>query len=85
MTDPIEPSNVEIEMKMVAERAAGKALPPNLKALTERHIERVLTLVDTMRSAGVDESLVRHSVREVIDSYEKELVDALTRIAKENE
>ena len=65
------------------QRAAAGMLPPQLQHLSERHLQQLVKLVVAMRAAGIDEALVRHSVRQIIDSYEHELVEALMRLAKE--
>ncbi|MBQ2263601.1 MAG: hypothetical protein II336_19840 [Loktanella sp.] len=83
MTEIVETETLEKTMKAVAERALGEAVPPTLQTLTERHLEKVLNLVETMRAAGVDESIVRHSIREIIESYEQELVKVVAQMAED--
>lgn len=83
MTGIIEPVILENTMKAAAERALGKSIPPTLKTLTERHLEKVLNLVETMRAAGVDDSIVRHSIHEIIESYEQELVKVVAQMAED--
>jgi hypothetical protein len=70
------------EMAEAERRAAGGNLPRQLRDLSERHLVQLENLVETMRAAGVDEALVRHSVREVVESYEHELVMALMRVSE---
>lgn len=83
MTDILQTEALESTMKAVAERTLGKQIPPTLKTLTERHLEKVLNLVEAMRVAGVDESIVRHSIREIIESYEQELVKVVEQMAED--
>ncbi len=83
MTDILQTETLESTMKAVAEHTLGKQIPPTLKTLTERHLEKVLNLVEAMRVAGVDESIVRHSIREIIESYEQELVKVVEQMAED--
>lgn len=83
MPESLETATLEITMKAAAERALGKSIPLTLKTLTERHLEKVLTLVETMRAAGVDDTIVRHSIREIIESYEQELVNVVAQMAED--
>ncbi len=83
MTKPSAAENFETVLKDKANKAAGGSLPPQLQRLTDQHVERLRSLVEAMRVAGVDDGLVRLSVRDIIDSYEAELLDALLRLAEE--
>ena len=83
MTEASEWERDAAELSAAWARVAGGSLPPHLKVLTERHICRLETLLETMRNAGIDENLVRHCVREIIGSYEAGLVDVLVRLSKE--
>lgn len=62
-------------------RARTEDLPPQIMAINQRHVDALYKLISTMRAAGIDEDMVRSSVRDVVSSYEQELVDALTRIS----
>lgn len=64
-------------------RAAEHDLPPQIEAINQRHLTALYRLVTTMRAAGIDDEVVRGSVREIVSSYESELVDALTRLGAE--
>ena len=64
-------------------RAGGDTMPPQLRQITVAHAAKLQKLVETLRAAGVEDSLVRHSVRELIQSYEEELVEVVTSIARE--
>lgn len=77
MTDLSEREQYTAELLAASDRATGGLLPAHLTFLTERHILRLEALLEAMRSAGVDEDLLRHSVREVIVSYEASLVEAV--------
>lgn len=83
MTEASEWERGATELSAAWARVAGGSLPPHLEVLTERHIYRLETLLETMRNAGIEEDLVRHCVREIIGSYEASLVDALVRLSKE--
>ena len=83
MTEPIKREVYVAELSAASERVAGESLPPHLRALTERHLARLETLLEAMRGAGVDEDLMRHSVREIIDSYEAHLIEVLVHLSKE--
>ena len=83
MTRSIDLDQCRVELTAVSERAAGGALPLQLKTLTDKHLAQLETLVEAMRMAGIQEDLVRHSVSEIVSSYERELVDALMRLSEE--
>ncbi len=84
MTKLSERERYTADLFAASDRASGGSLPPHFLVLTERHLLRIEALLGTMRSAGVDEDLIRHSVREIIDSYEASLVEALVHLSKEN-
>lgn len=61
---------------------AGRApdrssLPPELQASVWRHQEHLRALVVSLRAAGVDESVVEASVKQLVSSYALELTAAL--------
>jgi hypothetical protein len=66
-----------------ADRVAGGQLPVSLRKISDQHHAKLMSLITTMRAVGVNEDLVRHSVHEIIASYEKELVSATIRLSKE--
>jgi hypothetical protein len=64
-------------LRSALERTGAAHVPPGLAEVTARHMARLSALVNSLRSAGIDEAVVRHSTREVLKSYEEELVEAL--------
>lgn len=45
----------------------GDPVPARLQAITDTHLAWLLALVQTLRAAGMDEALVHHSLRELVD------------------
>lgn len=58
-------------------------LPPALHASVTRHRQDLATLVASLRAAGVDETIVQTSVRELIESYGLELAAAIRALMGE--
>lgn len=52
-------------------------LPAELQASLERHRRHLAALVASLRAAGVNDELIEHSVRQLIESYTAELTAAL--------
>lgn len=58
-------------------------LPPGLHASVIRHRRDLAALVASLRAAGVDETIVQTSVRELIESYGLELAAAIRALMGE--
>lgn len=71
---PIAPWVLPITL---GQSAAEAELPPELLASVERHHEHLAALVASLRAAGVDETLVETSVRQLVDTYSIELTAAM--------
>lgn len=71
------------ELRAAMTGIVARDLPPQLQAISQRHVEAVANLVATMRAAGIDDVLLRQSVRESLASYELELADAVLRFVSE--
>jgi len=56
--------------------AIPRPLPPGLVSSVERHKQRLADLVDSMRRAGLPESVICSSVRTVSSSFGDELIAA---------
>lgn len=82
-SDADERAEIRTQLDAAAARVAGETVPSPLRAITDRHLTKLLMLVESMRDAGVDEAMVRHSVRELVASYEAELVNAMMLLAQE--
>jgi hypothetical protein len=52
-------------------------LPSALQASLERHRRHLAALVASLRAAGLDDGMIDHSVRALVDSYRLELTAAL--------
>ncbi|WMS45316.1 hypothetical protein RDV64_23570 (plasmid) [Acuticoccus sp. MNP-M23] len=78
-----KPDEIRTQLDAVAERVIGETVPSPLREITDRHLTKLLMLVESMRDAGVDEAMVRYSVRELVASYEAELVNAMMLLAQE--
>lgn len=83
MADIDENSAIKDQLDAATKRIAGKSVPSRLQTITDRHLTKLMTLVESMRAAGVEEDIVRHSVHELVRSYEAELVDVMTALARE--
>jgi hypothetical protein len=70
------------ELAAGLEQSEATGLPPEIEAINQRHLDALNALISNMRAAGIDEDVVRSSVRGVVASYEQELVDALTLIGR---
>ena len=57
-------------------------IPEQVMAASKAHTVKLATLVVSLRAAGVDEQMVRHSISEVLKSYEEELLNALLALSK---
>ncbi|MDG3041779.1 hypothetical protein [Roseicyclus marinus] len=57
-------------------------IPEQVMEASKAHAVKLATLVANLRAAGVDEQMVRHSISEVLKSYEEELLDALLALPK---
>lgn len=82
MKDADDCENYRTRLHDAARRIAGGRLPPLLQVITDRHIMRLELLVEQMRAVGIDENLIRHSVREIVASYENELLDATLQLSE---
>lgn len=52
-------------------------IPPALQASVQRHQTNLVRLVQQLRGAGMDEGQIEASVTILIDSYRRELLDAI--------
>lgn len=82
MSDLSKSANVIMQLDAATHRVLGLQIPPRLQSISDNHITRLLALVDNMRLAGVDEKIVRHSVRTLVAAYEAELVDVVTSLTR---
>jgi hypothetical protein len=73
------------EIDAALQRALGKTgstnVPPQIYEVTQRHVVRLSALVQQLRAAGIDESVVRHSTKKLLASYEAELLNVLIDLA----
>lgn len=63
-----------------AKRVSSGPLPQCLQAITDRHLIDLAELVEALRKVGIDEEMIEHSVRELVASYEDELVNATKKM-----
>ncbi|CAM3406643.1 hypothetical protein PANO111632_17895 [Paracoccus nototheniae] len=82
VTDKVEQSGLATQMDAATRRVVGPDMPSRLQSITDAHLSRLIALVQTMQAAGIDDSLVRHSIHELVASYEAELVDVMTALAQ---
>lgn len=85
MVDSVQSTGVLTQLDATNRRLLGDHVPAQLQAITEDHFSKLIALVETMHSAGIAESLVRHSIRELVASYEAELVSVMTCISQETQ
>lgn len=83
MSDMDDCEGIAVQINEAAKRVLGKTMPSRLQTITGQHLTKLMALVETMRAAGVDEDLVRHSVHALVASYEEELLDVMTSLARE--
>lgn len=82
MPDTVKNVGIRTHLDAATQRIVGDDVPQRLQSITDGHLTKLMALVDTMQAAGIDEALVRHSVHELIESYESELVDVMTSLAQ---
>ena len=82
MSDTSKGANIVTQLDAATRRVVGHTVPPRLQSLSDNHMTKLLALVETMRLAGVEEELVRHSVRTLVAAYEAELVDVVTSLTR---
>lgn len=80
--DTVKNVGIRTHLDAATRRIVGDDVPQRLQSITDGHLTKLMALVDTMHAAGIDETLVRHSVHELIESYESELVDVMTSLAQ---
>lgn len=83
MPDTAESAGIRTHLDTATRRIVGDDVPLRLRAITDGHMTRLMALVETMQAAGIDEGLVRHSIHELVASYEAELVDVMTSVSQE--
>ena len=58
------------------------AVPVELQASLDRHLLQVSALVGHLRSAGLSETQIEHSVSTIVESYRNELLRAIKALAR---
>ncbi|MBW4024388.1 MAG: hypothetical protein HIU92_14900 [Proteobacteria bacterium] len=66
---------------MAAPQPAGLEIPPVLRDSVARHQANLLRLLESFRAAGMDDAQIEPAVTVVIDSYRRELLDAIRSLA----
>ena len=66
-------------------RAGAEELPEAVARAATRHQQRLRALVRQLHAAGLDENTIRCSIREILGSYEDELVKALLQHGENGE
>lgn len=64
-------------MSLDAVAADGVYIPRELLPSVARHRRHLASLAEELRAAGMDDTLIDHSVRMLIDSYRAELTAAI--------
>lgn len=78
-------SGVEHTLQAALAKSGVSTVPPQVQEVTQRHIARLSTLVRQLRAAGVDEAMVRHSTKQLLESYEEELLNVLMDLARDDQ
>jgi hypothetical protein len=78
------PSRIEGSREAELPSCVETEIPDALRAVVDRHHRHLAALVDSLRSAGISEALVKHSVDVLIESYRAELSAAALRLAKDS-
>ena len=83
MSDEPNHENKEVAqaLQSAVEKSGFTSVPPQVHEVTQRHVIRLAELVKHLRAAGVDEAMVRHSTKQLLESYEKELLNVLMNLA----
>jgi hypothetical protein len=82
--DPEIP-DVEQTLETALRKSGADEIPPRVHEVTRHHIACLAKLVRQLRSAGVDEDMVRHSTKQLLQSYEDELLNVLMDLAGHEE
>jgi hypothetical protein len=61
-----------------------EAIPPVLQASVARHQANLARLLQSLRQAGMEPRQIEAAVTTVIDSYKSELLEAIRRLAADN-
>ena len=61
-----------------ARRVAGGDLPPPLIGIIDRHVTTLSVVVNSIRDAGLDPDFVNNSIRDLVASYEDQLIAAVS-------
>lgn len=84
-TDEDKNSSYEDQVSEMVQNALEKTgvskIPPQVHEVTQRHIIRLAALVRQLRAAGIDEVVVANGTKQLLASYEKELVGVLMDLA----
>lgn len=56
-------------------------VPEQLRAVAARHDQHITKLIVQLRSFGMEEEAIQRSVDELIESYRRELVEAIKAFA----
>ncbi|MDG4647844.1 hypothetical protein P6F26_05265 [Roseibacterium sp. SDUM158017] len=76
---------LEGALRSALDRSGFREVPAVVAEVSARHLVRVQSLVASLRAAGIDEDRIRHGARELLKSYEEELVAALLVYRDEGE
>jgi len=83
----IEGGEKEVDdvLRAAMSRSGVAVVPERVQDVTKKHLVKLAELVRVLKAAGIDDDTVRRSTKEILNSYEDELISVLVDLAGEDE
>lgn len=65
-------------------RSGVMTVPDKVQQVTRKHLTKLAELIRVLKAAGVDDEMVRLSTKQLLASYEEELIKVLVDLASED-